>query len=83
MKINSITKSNIAKKFFKDDVDNALIAKTDSAYCEKCGHRQMLWGGEKNICRHCGTMVFKDDKTRFKYRLNEKIIRERRKDNGN
>lgn len=83
MRVKPITKSEFARIQFKADVDQAKVVKADSAYCEVCGHRQMLWGEEKCICRHCGTMVFKDDKTKFKYRLNERIIRERKKDNGN
>jgi tRNA(Ile2) C34 agmatinyltransferase TiaS len=83
MRIRPVTKAEKTKQLYKADIDQAKVAKADSAYCENCGHRQMLWGDEKFICRHCGTMVFKDEKTRFKYRLNERLIRERRKDNGN
>ena len=67
---------------YDDDEKKVKIAKDDSAYCENCGHTQRLWGEEKYICRYCGTMVFRNDKVKFKYRLKEKMIRERRKENG-
>ena len=62
----------------KDDEEKAKIVKADSAYCENCGHRQWLWGEDKIICTHCGTLVFRNDKIRFKHRLKEKMAKQRR-----
>jgi tRNA(Ile2) C34 agmatinyltransferase TiaS len=73
------------KKFndygFEADVTRAKIVMADSAYCENCGHRQYLKGQDKYICKYCGTMVFRNDKVKFKHRLKEEMIR-KRKENG-
>jgi tRNA(Ile2) C34 agmatinyltransferase TiaS len=82
MKIKKITKADYSSRLFSEDETKVKIVRADSAYCEKCGHRQLLWGEEKYICKNCGTMVFRNDKIRFKYRLREKLIRKRRKQNG-
>ena len=82
MKIKKITKADYSSYLFSDDEIKVKIVKADSVYCENCGHTQRLWGEEKYICKHCGTMVFRNEKIRFKYRWREKIIRERRKNNG-
>jgi hypothetical protein len=82
MKIKKITKADYSSYLFSDDETKVKIVKADSAYCEHCGHTQRLWGEDKYICKHCGTMVFRNEKIRFKYRLNEKLIRNRREQNG-
>ena len=40
----------------------------------KCGHNVIIpkWV-DKNICSWCGNYVFKDKKTEFEYRMQEKI----------
>lgn len=68
---------------YEEDIKKAKVVQADSSYCEKCGHTQRLWGEEKHICKNCGTMVFKNDEVKFKYRLKEKIIRKKREQNGN
>jgi ribosomal protein S27AE len=64
---------------FEEDIEKAKIVRENSNYCEKCGHRQMLNGKDKEICTHCGTMVFRNEKVKFDYRLKEALIKEKRK----
>lgn len=51
-------------------------------YC-KCGHSVII-ANKKGmaICSHCRNLVFKDKETEFKYRLKEKLFKEKRKENG-
>lgn len=41
--------------------------------CE-CGH-SMYMLENKMICRHCGKYVFRNKEDEFKYRLNEKMLK--------
>ena len=45
-----------------------------------CGHTVVITNKNgRAICSFCQNMVFKDAKTEFEYRLNEKLIKEKRK----
>ena len=46
--------------------------------CDNCGSRRLLGFQDKVICKECGHLIFKDEKTKFKYRLKEEIIKEKR-----
>ena len=80
--VSNMGKEEFKKYNFKDDVERALITRADSNYCEKCGHRQLLHGKNKEICGYCGTLVFRNDKVKFEYRLKEARAREKRKNDG-
>lgn len=67
---------------FQEDIEKAKITRADSNYCENCGHRQLLKGQDKYICRNCGHMVFRNEKVKFLYRLNEARAKEKRNTNG-
>jgi ribosomal protein S27AE len=47
-------------------------------YC-KCGHSVIIANkAGRTICSYCKNLVFRDKETEFKYRLKEKLIKERR-----
>lgn len=51
--------------------------------CKICNHSNtILARGGYQPCHWCKNMVFLTPKIEFEYRLKEKIIRERRKENG-
>ena len=51
-------------------------------YC-KCGHSVYIVNSQnKAICSHCKNLVFKDKETEFKYRMREKLIKERKNERG-
>lgn len=46
----------------------------------KCGHTQIIGKGRDYVvCGHCGKYIFRTDELEFKYRMKEKLIREKRK----
>ncbi len=64
---------------FEEDKEKAKVVRANSNYCERCGHRQSLNGKDKEICTYCGTMVFRNNKVKFEYRLKEAREKEKRK----
>ena len=47
--------------------------------CETCGHSKSIpIFIEKVICEWCGNYVFRDEKVKFKYRLEQAKIKQRR-----
>jgi len=53
-----------------------------SIKCKYCGH-SIFMIRERGICTHCGYWNYRDKKTEFKYRTQETLIKEKRKENGN
>ena len=38
--------------------------------CPKCGRKMMIvYNMEKTICDHCGTLIYKDEKAKFKDKM--------------
>lgn len=37
--------------------------------CEKCGHKMIIIKKQYEICNYCGSIVFRDEKAKFKYKL--------------
>ena len=56
-------KCNISDKAF-------TITTKEKRKCE-CGHTQLLGMQDRVICNYCGKYIYKDDKTKFKYKLKE------------
>ena len=51
-----------------------------TVYCPTCEHPIIFTTkNDMRICSHCGNAVFKNKETEFKYRIREKIYKERRK----
>ena len=50
--------------------------------CPNCGHSMLLGRKDKKICSHCGSYVFKDELTEFHYRLREKMLKEKNKNDS-
>ena len=48
-------------------------------YCAHCGHSVVMGSRDYKLCSWCNNMVFKNQKEEFKYRMNEKLIREKRR----
>ena len=48
-------------------------------YCPNCGHSIVMGLREYKLCSWCNNMAFKDKKTEFKYRMNENLIKEKRR----
>lgn len=71
------------KKLTKADLEfeRGLHTRQEHKYkCKRCGHKQLIPGYmQKNLCDECNNWVFRDPKDEFKYRMSEKIIREKRK----
>lgn len=72
-------KSFIAKeKSFAKDEKMATVYRKATVYC-KCGHSIVMSARrEYKLCNHCGSLVFKNKKAEFKYRLNEAIAKNKR-----
>ncbi|MBQ4263096.1 MAG: hypothetical protein IJB83_02490 [Bacilli bacterium] len=48
--------------------------------CDTCGHSIIFTTKvDMRICSYCGNAVFKDKQTEFKYRVKEKIYKEKKK----
>lgn len=54
-----------------DISDNAFTINTKEKRKCKCGHTQLLGAKDRVIYNYCGKYIYKDDKTKFKYKLKE------------
>ena len=72
------------KKKKREKLDEKMFAfyQKGSIKCKYCGHTIFMIR-ERGICTHCGHWAYRDRKTEFKYKTLEKIIKEKRKENGN
>ena len=41
--------------------------------CKLCGHVVIISKQDKALCDYCGKWIFKDNKTEFIYRMNERL----------
>ena len=41
--------------------------------CEHCGHTMVMPFTERKICSWCGYWVYKDEKTKFKFKMKEEL----------
>lgn len=49
--------------------------------CPKCGRKMMIARKmDKTICDYCGTVIYKDEKARFKDKMRKMIIKEKNKE---
>lgn len=57
------------KKMFNTDNEHKV-------YCENCGHSVIFYNKktERLICTHCGYWIYKDAKTKLKYKMKERGI---------
>ena len=46
----------------------------------KCGHSNLMFNVDRMICTWCGSYVYKDKQTEFKYKLKETIIKNGKRD---
>lgn len=67
----------VSRKQLKEDMKVGLIYAESSVKCKTCGHAMLLAGRDRRVCSWCGNYIYKDDKTEFKYKLKEKILKER------
>lgn len=61
------------KKSLKDikKLDNEMA--NQKVKCEHCGHTIVMVDAERTICSHCGYWVYKDEKTKFKFKMKEEL----------
>ena len=65
------------------EIERKYEEKQKYAYKCKCGHTVFIINKRDYVlCSHCKNLVFKNKKIEFEYRMKEKIIREKRKENG-
>lgn len=57
----------------KKEIKKFMTEMSDSViYCKKCGHSVNFLGKrDRMICNWCGNYIYKDDKTEFKYKMNQ------------
>lgn len=49
--------------------------------CPKCGRKMIIsFKMDKTICDYCGTLIYKDEKARFKDKMRKMIIKEKNKE---
>ena len=49
--------------------------------CPKCGHKMIIaYKMEKTICDWCGTVIYKDEKTKFKDKMKKLIIKSKKEE---
>ena len=51
--------------------------------CPKCGRKMIIaYKKDKTICDYCGTLIYKDEKAKFKDKM-KKMMRKRKEENEN
>ena len=66
-----------SKLNYKEDSKIHSDIVNSSITCSKCGKKVLIMY-DRLICKRCGTLVFKKKEDEFKYRLSEKIIRNKK-----
>lgn len=54
-----------------DISDEAFTIYTNEKSKCECGHTQFLEGKDRDICKWCGKWIYKNNKTKFKYKIKE------------
>lgn len=57
-------------------VSSAMLNAGLYTFC-KCGRRQFISKADRTICSWCGNWIYKDEKTKFKYEMRERLCKQK------
>lgn len=60
---------------YKNDTKLMNMYTEITVYCSTCGHPMLFpaFGSDRKVCKWCGHYVYRNEKTKFQYKVKEEI----------